>query len=264
MKVPAGRWLWLWLLVFLFPLSVVAGRFCWFGPTDDAYHGLVALHRVLPQLVLAAALLSIATVLVRVWLVRDRLNMLSALSSHPPEPLVDAFVIEAGRLGVVVPHLVYVSAAAPLCFTGFGFRRSEVFISRGFIRDLDAMELRLVAHHEIVHVRKRHAAWNFFWHVVFSALVLPGFDGIERALRLRREAQANVSAAEVAPAVYERLLLRRARERQTLCFEGQSERRPNGFSLLAAPAAVVLFFIALSVSHADFMHDLPYLVTHHC
>ncbi len=56
----AGRWL--WLLVFLFPLTLVAGRFCWFGPTDDAYHGLLMLHRVLPQIILAAAAISVATV----------------------------------------------------------------------------------------------------------------------------------------------------------------------------------------------------------
>ncbi len=44
MILRVGRWL--VPLVFLLPLKVVADRFCWFGPTDDAYHGLVALHRV--------------------------------------------------------------------------------------------------------------------------------------------------------------------------------------------------------------------------
>jgi len=41
-------WRWLWLLVFFVPLTLLAGRFCWFAPTDGAYHGLVALHEALP------------------------------------------------------------------------------------------------------------------------------------------------------------------------------------------------------------------------
>ncbi len=64
MIVRLGRWL--LPLIFLLPLKLVADRFCWFGPTDDAYHGLVALHRVLPELIIAAGAWSIFTVTFRV------------------------------------------------------------------------------------------------------------------------------------------------------------------------------------------------------
>jgi Zn-dependent protease with chaperone function len=263
MIVRLGRWL--LPLIFLLPLKLVADRFCWFGPTDDAYHGLVALHRVLPELIIAAGAWSIFTVTFRVAKIRDRLTLLATLSSDAPAPLLAAFGTEAQRLNVPVPRIVYVPTSLPLCFAGLGLRRSDVFLSRGFVQDLSAVELRLVAHHELVHLRDRHPAWNFVWHVIFAALVLPGFVGLERMLRRRRELAANVSAARVDPAVYEGLLLRRAQEHRSLCLDGEKEpRRISRFSAAMAPVAVVGLFVALGVSHADFMHDLPYLLAHHC
>ncbi len=263
MSWRVGRWL--LPLIFLLPLKLVADRFCWFGPADDAYHALVALHRVLPELIIAAAALSVFTVTLRVAKIRDRLKLLASLSSAPPEPLLAAFTIEAHRLDVPVPAIVYVTTALPLCFAGLGLRRSDVFLSRGFVQGLSDVELRLVAHHELVHLRDRHPAWNFVWHVVFAALVLPGFTGLERMLRQRRELIANVSAARIAPVVYEQLLVRRARGRRSLCSdEQQGPRRIGRFSGVLAPVAVVGLFIALGLSHADFMHDLPYLLAHHC
>ncbi len=258
-----GRWL--LPLIFLLPLKLVSDRFCWFGPADDAYHGLVALHRVLPELIIAVAALSVFTVTFRVAKIRDRLRLLASLSSDTPEPLLAAFSIEAHRLNVPVPRIVHVTTALPVCFAGLGSRRPDVFLSRGFVQDLSEVELRLVAHHELVHVRDRHPAWNFVWHVIFAALVLPGFTGLERMLRQRRELVANISAARIDPPVYEQLLLRRARGRRSLCSDGQQvPRRIGRFSGVLAPVAVVGLFVALGVSHADFMHDLPYLLTHHC
>jgi len=258
-----GRWL--LPLIFLLPLKLVSDRFCWFGPADDAYHGLVALHRVLPELIIAAGALSVFTVTLRVAKIRDRLKLLAALSSDPPETLLAAFGIEAHRLDVTVPRIVYVTTALPLCFAGLGLRRPDVFLSRGFVQGLSDVELRLVAHHELVHLRDRHPAWNFVWHVMFAALVLPGFGGLERILRQRRELVANISAARIDPTVYEQLLQRRARERRSLCSDGQkAPGRLSRFSAVVAPVAVAGLFVALGLSHADFMHDLPYLVTHHC
>ncbi len=263
MILRVGRWL--VPLIFLLPLKLVADRFCWFGPTDDAYHGLVALHRVLPELIIGAGALSIFTVASRVAKIRDRLKVLATLSSDPPSALLAAFGTEAQRLNVPEPRIVYVPTSLSLCFAGVGLRRSDVFLSRGFLQDLSDDEVRLVAHHELVHLRDWHPAWNFIWHVIFAALILPGFAGLERMLRQRRELVANISASRVEPVVYERLLLRRAQERRSLCFDGQKEPRATGrFSAAMAPVAVVGLFVALGVSHADFMHDLPYLLAHHC
>jgi len=263
MMLRAGRWL--WLLVFFFPLTFVAGRFCWFGPTDDAYHSLVALHEVLPQLLLVAAVASMASVVYRLAQIRKQLGALAAVSTVPPLPLRNAFAIEAMRMGIAQPAIVYVDTAAQLCFTGFRLRRMEIFISSAFAADLSEMELRLVAHHEIVHLRDRHPAWNVFWHVLFSALLLPAFTGLERTLRHRRELLANVSAARIDSVAYGALLARRARDRQSLCFEGSPVRkRSSRRSSVLAPIAVFGLFVGLGIAHADFMHDLPYLVRHHC
>lgn len=258
------RWLWLGLLVLLFPLSLASDRFCSFALSDAAYHTFLDLHLFLPQALVLAAFLSIATVVFRIGVVRDRLRVLSTYASEAPAEVYDAFAREARRLGITLPSLAYVDSTAPICFTAFDFRAPRVFVSRGFVDGLDDTELRLLAHHELVHVRDRHATWNVFWHVAFAALVLPGFGGIERALRYRREVDANVSAARIDPLRYERLLARRARERRALCFEGTRERARPGIVATLAPLAVFAFFIALFISHADFMHDLPYLTSHHC
>lgn len=258
------RWLWLGLLVFLFPLSLLSGRFCSFALTDWAYHGYLTLHLFLPQALSLVAIVSVAMVIVRVKLVGNRLDVLKTLASEVPSDIRSAFEFEAARLHVRMPEIVYVSAALPICFTGFDVRRPQIYVSRGFTNDLDAIELRLVAHHELVHVRDRHATWNFLWHAFFAALVLPGFAGCERALRYRRELRANVSASSIDPPLYERLLTRRARERRSLCFEGRAEPQPSLFISSIAPLATIAVILALFVSHADFMHDLPYLATHHC
>lgn len=258
------RWLWLGLVVFLFPLSLVAGRFCSFGATDIAYHALLALHGIEPQIVIGAVFVSIVAVIVRLDRVRNRLGILRSLASAPPSSLTEAFAREAAQLEIAIPTIIYVTASVPLCFTALDRRTTSVFISRGFIEDLDAIDLRLVAHHELVHIRERDPFWNLIWHVAFSTLVFPGFDGVERRLRLRRELRANASAAMLEPERYEELLVRQAREGRSLCAEAVPQRRSPKLIVAVAPLAIVSFFVALVVSHAGFMHDLPYLAAHHC
>ncbi len=252
------------LAVFLFPLSIVADRFCWFAPTDDLYHALVALHIVLPQILIAAAIVSSLAVIYRVSTVQSRLEILTSLASESPLPLRMAFQEQARSLAMTVPQLVYVPASLPLCFTAFTVRAAKVFVSRGFVDALDDRDLRLVARHELVHIRERHAAWNFFWHVAFAALVLPGFAGLESTLRLRRETRANVAAARLDPQRYEVLLLRSLHGRRSLCAEGDAPNRSARSIAFVGPVGVLLFLAALAVSHVGFMHDLPYLTTHHC
>lgn len=258
------RWLWLGLVVFLFPLTLVAGRFCSFGITDIVYHALLALHGIEPQILIGAVLISIVTVIVRLDRIRNRLGALRSIASTPPSSLTDAFAREAARLQIAEPQVIYVSASVPLCFTALDRRKASIFISRGFIDNLDAVDLRLVAHHELVHIRERDPFWNLIWHVAFSSLVFPGFDGVERRFRIERELRANASAAMLEPERYEELLVRQAREGRSLCAEAVSERRSPTRIVAIAPLAIVSFFVALVVSHAGFMHDLPYLAAHHC
>ena len=264
MNLRERRWLWLGLVVFLFPLTLVAGRFCSFGVTDFAYHSLVALHGIEPQIVIAAVVISIVAVLVRLDLIRNRLGVLRSIASAPPAALTEAFEREAACLAVAEPRLIYVTASVPVCFAALDRRTTSVFVSRGFIEGLTADDLRLVAHHELVHIREHDAFWNLVWHVAFSALVFPTFDGIERRLRLRRELRANAKAAMLAPERYEELLVRQARDGRSLCAEAVSETRAPQQLAAVAPLAVVSFFVALVISHAGFMHDLPYLAAHHC
>ena len=258
-------WRWAWLLVFFIPLTVFAGKFCSFAPTDSAYHGLVALHEALPQLVALAAALSMASVAYRIVAVARNLERIRQLESPAPLALADAFASEALRAGIAVPRLVYVTASTPLCFTAFGVGRATVFASRGFCEDLDDTELRLVARHEIAHVRAHDPAWNFFWHLAFAAFVVPGFAGLERTLRQRREFRANVAAASDASDAYEALLRRRADRHASLCFDGRVDRdRAPRIATAIVPLAVVVLFVGLGLSHAEFMRDLPYLTAHHC
>ena len=264
MIVRERRWLWLGLVVFLFPLTLVAGRFCSFGAIDTTYHALLALHGIEPQIVAGAIFVSVVTVIIRLDRVRNRLGILRSLASATPQPLVDAFAVEAARLEIATPRIIYVTASVPLCFTAFDWRTTNVFVSRGFIEGLEPIDLGLVAHHELVHIRERHPLWNLAWHVAFSALVFPVFAGVERRLRLRRELRANAEAATRDPERYADLLVRQAREGRSLCAEAiPQERAPRGIAAVA-PLAVVSFFVALVVSHAGFMHDLPYLASHHC
>lgn len=257
------RWLWLGLLVLVFPLSLASDRFCSFALTDTAYHTFLDLHLYLPEALVLGAALSIATVLYRINAARARLALLATYASELPEELRAVFASEARRMGLALPALVYVSAPTPLCFTASDFRSAKIYVSRGFLDGLGESDLRLLAHHELVHVRDHHATWNVFWHIAFATLVLPGFDGVERALRQRREVDANLSAARIDPERYERLLVERARERRALCFEGTRGVRPRIADALA-PLAVLAFFVALFISHVDFMHDLPYVASHHC
>lgn len=264
MIVRERRWLWLGLGVFLFPLTLVAGRFCSFGAIDAAYHALVTLHEIEPQIVEGAVVVSVATVIIRLVRVRNRLGILQSLASATPQRLVDAFAVEATRLEIATPQVIYVTASVPLCFTAFDWQTTNVFVSRGFIEGLEPIDLGLVAHHELVHIRERHPLWNLAWHVAFSALIFPAFAGVERRLRLRRELRANAEAASREPERYADLLVRQAREGRSLCAEAiPQERAPRGIAAIG-PLAVVSLFVALVVSHADFMRHLPYLAAHHC
>ncbi len=258
---------WAWPLVFLVPLTLVAGRGCRFPGVDPAYHSMLWTHEHLPVLYVAAAGVAALAVTIRVVRARARAATLFSLATPLPPALADAFAVESARLLMPVPTLAYLDVAAPLCFALLG-GRSSVVVSRGFVEDLDSDELAMVARHELLHIKHRDPLRGFMWHLAFAALLLPAFSALERWLTSRRELRTNLEAADADADLdrYAQLLVSRARERRSLCIEalGAPERNRGLLSALAAPAMVVIVLASLALSHAWFLEHLSYLSAHHC
>jgi len=256
---------WTWPLVFLVPLTLVAGRGCRFPGVDAAYHSALWLHENLPALYLTAAVLSALAVTVRVGRVRARASTLFALATPLPPAVEAAFTVEAARLALQLPRLAYLDVAMPLCFALVG-RRPSIVVSRGFVAELDAAQMRMVARHELLHIKHRDPIRGFAWHLAFAAMLLPAFSALERWLASRRELRTNLEAAGGEPEGYAALLVSRAQERRSLCVEtfGVQERSRGLVSALIPPAFVVLVLGAVALSHAWFLDHLAYLFTHHC
>ncbi|GAC1584418.1 MAG: hypothetical protein NVS3B7_19770 [Candidatus Elarobacter sp.] len=258
---------WVWPLIFLVPLTLVAGRGCRFPGVDPAYHTVMWMHENLPLLFVAGAAFAAAAVSVRVARARSRAATLFALASPLPPALADALARESARLSVPVPALAYLDVASPLCFALVG-RRSSIVVSRGFVADLDAEELAMVVRHELLHIKHGDPLRGFIWHLAFAALLLPAFSALEQWLTSRRELRTNLEAADadVDPDRYARLLVSRARERRSICIEalGSPERNRGLLSALAAPAMVLIVLASLALSHGWFLDHLSYLSTRHC
>ncbi len=258
---------WAWPLIFLIPLTLVAGRGCRFPGVDAAYHSVLWMHENLPALYVVAAAMAAVAVAIRVARARARAATLFALATPLPPALEKAFAMESARLSVAVPALAYLDVAAPLCFALVG-RRSSVVVSRGFVEGLDAEELAMVARHELLHIKHRDPLQGFVWHLAFAALILPAFSALERWLTSRRELRTNLEAADVDPDPdrYARLLASQARERRSLCVEaiGAPARSRGLLSALAAPAMVLIVLASLALSHAWFLDHLSYLSARHC
>jgi Zn-dependent protease with chaperone function len=252
-------------LVFLVPLTLVAGRGCQVPGVDPAYHFVLWLHENLPVLFLITALLAALAVTLRVARVRARAATLFALQTTPPAPVTAAFRAQAAVIGIRVPRLVYLDVAVPLCFALVGLR-PVIVLSRGFIDDLDADQVGMVARHELLHVKHRDPVRGFAWHLAFAALLLPAFSALEQRLVSRRELRTNLETAADQPERYAALLVSRARERRGLCIEafGTAGSRRGVFATFAPPAFVLAVLSALALSHAWFMEHLEFLSTHHC
>src|SRR5665213_3519318 len=127
----------------------------------------------------------------------------------------------------------------------------------------------LVVRHEFAHVRRGDAAAGVLWHLVFAALLIPGFEALERRFHARRERLANLTAAEGKEQSYLSLMSRIA-PGADLCvgarlgLEAAARRPEDRWLVWVAPVAVVCLAIALPLSHLEFRHDLPYLLSHHC
>ncbi len=255
----------LWPIVFLIPLGVFADRFCYVNLTDPIYHGLMWLHERLPQLVLMLGVLSVATAAIRYVRFQRKLRALVALRSDPPDAVRDAFDEAAGDR--VAVDVVYIDAEPSFCFSIISGR---AVISRGFVELLRPEELRLIAEHEVLHIEHRDPMRAFLWHLLFAALIVPGFEALEAVLYNRRERATDRSSRRLDPATYDGLL---RRFNSTMCngaqgsaFRTSSERVSAASALRAlAPTALpTTLLILLFASQIHFVQNLSYLRTHHC
>ena len=256
----------LWPVIFLVPLSWWADRGCEFAGVDPLYHATLWVHERLGWFVAALALVSAAVVIAKIILARMRFARLLDVAEPVPPPVEHALKRASAALAVAVPRVLYVDLTAPIATTVFG---RTIVLSRGFVEPLDDGDLELVVRHELAHVQHGHATAGILWHLAFAALLVPGFEPLERRLHAQRERSANVTAAKGREDRYLSLVARMARG-AGLCADAQlgleaAARRPEDRWLMwAAPVLVTSLAVALPLSHAAFRHDLPYLLSHHC
>ncbi len=247
-------------------MSWWADRGCQFAGVDPLYHTTLWVHERLGWFVGALAALSAAVVLTKIVVARIRFMKLQAVAEAVPARVHGAIERVSASLAVRVPTVLYVDLTAPIATTVFG---RTVIVSRGFLDRLDDEELELVVRHEFAHVRRGDAAAGVLWHLVFAALLIPGFEALERRFHARRERLANLTAAEGKEQSYLSLMSRIA-PGADLCvgarlgLEAAARRPEDRWLVWVAPVAVVCLAIALPLSHLEFRHDLPYLLSHHC
>ena len=255
-----------WPVLFLVPLSWWADRGCDYAGVDPLYHTLVWVHERLGWFVAGLAAISVLTVVIKIARARHRLSQLLKLSEPLPSRIRGCFQSAAAEMNVVLPRVAYLDIGERVATTVFG---PVILLSRGFAERLNDADLRLVARHELVHASKHDAGAGVFWHVAFVALLLPGFGRLERRLHAARERRANMLAAAGREEAYVSILTRVARG-AALCAGGNigleaPARRPEDRWLAwVTPSLIVMLAVALPLSHIEFMHDLPFLLTHHC
>lgn len=256
----------LWPIVFLVPLSWWADRGCEFAGVDPLYHTTLWVHERLGWFVGVLVMLSAGVVIAKIVVARLRFARLRDVSEAAPARVHHALERASAALGIAVPRVLYVDLTAPIATTVFG---RTIVLSRGFIDSLDDADLELVARHEAAHVRHGDATAGALWHLAFSALLVPGFEALERRLHARRERSANLIAARGYEERYLSLVTRMSRGAQ-LCADARlgleaAARKPGDRWLVwIAPLGVTCLAVALPLSHAAFRHDLPYLLSHHC
>jgi hypothetical protein len=256
----------LWPIVFLIPLSWWADRGCNYAGVDPLYHTTVWFHERLGWLVALLAVLSLLTVSAKIVIARRRLLHLLELAEPLPETLAQAFHLAAAELEVRLPRIAYLNVGEHIATTVYG---PVILISRGFAAALNEDGLLLVARHELVHASRHDAGIGVLWHLVFSALLIPGFEPLERHLHAARERRANVQAARDREASYLALISQLSND-ASLCAGGNigleaAARRPGDAVLMwVAPSLIIVLALALVASHVEFKRDLPFLLTHHC
>jgi Zn-dependent protease with chaperone function len=232
--------------------------------TDPAYHAILALHERLPLLIAVAIIAAIVTVTAHVAAARARIAAVLVFAVRTPDDIAGIFADEAQRLRLRVPPIAYLAVDQRLCFALAG-QRSTIVLSRGFLAGLAPQDIRLIARHELLHVRFHDPFRRLIWHLVFAALLFPAFDELERWLATRREQRVNLIAGKEEPERYARLLARCTRYEHTLCSDdGEQVRHKSALRLIAAPLIVGSLLLGLFASHEAFMQQLEYLTRHHC
>lgn len=255
-----------WPIIFLIPLSWWADRGCWLAGVDPLYHSTVWVHERLGWFVAALAVASASVVITKVVMARVRFRRLEAVAEPLPPRLQDVLERASAQLGVTASAVVYLDLPAPIATTVLG---RTILLSRGFIEHLDDADLELVVRHELAHVRRRDAVAGVLWHLAFAALLIPGFEPLERRLHARRERSANLLAAKDREDRYLSLLARippgaNVCAGARLGLEAADRRSEDGWLVWIAPVAAICLAVALPLSHAAFRHDLSYLLAHHC
>ena len=258
----------LWAFVFIVPTWLALGHSCRSNPIDAFVHVTMFLHARLPEIVTLAILASLAAVTMRLVRADASLATLHALAAPLPHSLATALAREAARLEIAVPAVTYLDVAMPLCYTVVP--GPAILISRGFLSELDDDALALVFRHELIHVRRRDPLRGLLWHLAFSALLIPGFGGLERWLYDRRERRTAALAGGAVDARFAQLGIRvRDTERR---LEGSLGRayagalRPERVKryVFLRPALAASVFAALLASHHFFITAMPMVDRHHC
>ena len=256
----------LWPIIFLVPLSWWAQRGCEFAGVDPLYHATLWIHERLGWFVGALAVLSTGVVLTKIAVARRRFARLLDVAESAPARVQGAVERASAAMGTAPPTVLYVDLAAPIATTVF---RRTIILSRGFIEHLDDADLELVVRHEVAHVRRGDANTGVLLHLGFAALLIPGFEPLERRFHARRERAASLTAAKGSEERYLSLVSRITRGAD-LCadarlgLEAVARRPEDRWLVWVAPLAVACLVVALPLSHAAFRHDLPYLLSHHC
>ena len=257
-----------WPLLFIVPLWAGLRRLCWSHPAHLMLHATMTLHEELPAILLAAAFVSVGIVIFKLASVNASLQTLRALAGVMPAGLRVALQTETAALDMPEPTVTYLEIETPICYTVMP--GPAILISRGFIRGLDEAELALVIRHELVHVQRRDPLRGLLWHLGFSALLIPGFGGLERWLYDRRERCTNVIAGTLHEARFEKLA-RRVRHAEIGIERSLGNAYAGALQSLAArrfvfiqPAIAISVFFALIASHLYFLSALPMLEHHHC
>ncbi len=277
-KLVAWRWVrMLWPLIFFLPLGILSGKLCWISVVDPAYHGLIWLHERLPIIVLVLAAISVCIAAYRFMRLQDSLRLLLSLSVAPPVALERIFLANQHSKDHTV-QLKYIDIGNRFCFTIFD--GPSIVVSRGFVENLSAQDLHLVAMHEISHVKRRDPWRAIGWHLFFAGLILPGFEAVETVLHLRRERVVDAGVVSETHdenrynELLERCSVRRDRAYGSICTGGVAMNEPVGemassspeylwdraFPAMVSAALLLLVFL----SHDFFIKSLPYLQTHHC
>ncbi|MDQ6932885.1 MAG: hypothetical protein M3160_06885 [Candidatus Eremiobacteraeota bacterium] len=266
----------LWPLVFLLPLGIIAGHFCYINLVDPAYHGLLWLHERLVAIIFILATISIVVAAYRFVRLQDGLRLLLSFRSATPHHLERIFLEEA-RMQNVRTRIEFIDVPARFCFTIF--YGPSIIISRGFVDQLQPEQLVMVAKHEILHVQRRDPWRSIAWHIFFAALMLPGFEALDTVLHLRRERAVDGRVVQQIGDArgYQQLLEHSSRRRDkahgAICSlavgaHGQGrdlDQSPAYLWQRSFPALVSVVTIGLVVlSHSFFLTDLPYLQQHHC